>query len=103
MHGRPPSLSLTHSDCRFPRDLDPYRLPSGNELGCEWPLLQIIFFSSLTRSLISPFVEVSLFRGLPFGVGTARVFRAPGKLFIATRTRQAYSVVPLAVSSFSCV
>ncbi|KAI0255861.1 fungal-specific transcription factor domain-containing protein, partial [Lactifluus subvellereus] len=34
MHGRPPSLCLTHSDCRFPRDLDPYRLPSGNsELG----------------------------------------------------------------------
>ncbi|KAI0305891.1 fungal-specific transcription factor domain-containing protein [Multifurca ochricompacta] len=34
LHGRPPTLNLTHSDCRFPRDLDPYLLPSGNlELG----------------------------------------------------------------------
>ncbi|KAI0272482.1 hypothetical protein BC834DRAFT_966502 [Gloeopeniophorella convolvens] len=34
MHGRPPTLNLMHSDCRFPGDLDPYLLPSGNlELG----------------------------------------------------------------------
>lgn len=40
MHGRPPTLNLAHSDCRFPRDLDPFLLPSGNlELGCECSLL----------------------------------------------------------------
>lgn len=34
LHGRPPTLNLAHSDCRFPRDLDPFLLPSGNlELG----------------------------------------------------------------------
>lgn len=30
LHGRPPTLNLAHSDCRFPRDLDPSLLPSGN-------------------------------------------------------------------------
>ncbi|KAH9967272.1 fungal-specific transcription factor domain-containing protein [Russula dissimulans] len=29
IHGRPPTLNLAHSDCRFPRDLQPHLLPSG--------------------------------------------------------------------------
>lgn len=34
LYGRPPVLDLAHSDCRFPRDLEPHVLPSGNtELG----------------------------------------------------------------------
>ncbi|KAH9995576.1 hypothetical protein BJV77DRAFT_991058 [Russula vinacea] len=34
LYGRPPFLDLAHSDCRFPRDLDPHPLPSGkSELG----------------------------------------------------------------------
>jgi hypothetical protein len=36
LYGRPPVLDLAHSDCRFPRDLEPHVLPSGeSELGCE--------------------------------------------------------------------
>jgi hypothetical protein len=39
LYGRPPFLDLAHSDCRFPRDLDPHPLPSGkSELGCEQSL-----------------------------------------------------------------
>lgn len=30
LHGRPPTLNLSHSDCRFPQDLDPFMLPSGD-------------------------------------------------------------------------
>ena len=45
IHGRPPTLNIAHSDCRFPRDLDPYQLPSGNsELGCKQLLLGPAFF-----------------------------------------------------------
>ncbi|KAI0285848.1 fungal-specific transcription factor domain-containing protein, partial [Russula aff. rugulosa BPL654] len=34
LYGRPPVLDLAHSDCRFPRDLEPHVLPSGSsELG----------------------------------------------------------------------
>lgn len=34
LYGRPPILDLAHSDCRFPRDLEPHVLPSGSsELG----------------------------------------------------------------------
>ncbi|KAF8269849.1 hypothetical protein EI94DRAFT_1573121, partial [Lactarius quietus] len=30
LHGRPPTLNLAHSDCRFPQDLDPFLMPSGD-------------------------------------------------------------------------
>ncbi|EGN96533.1 hypothetical protein SERLA73DRAFT_93018 [Serpula lacrymans var. lacrymans S7.3] len=34
VNGRPPSLSINHTDCRFPDDLDPTLKPSGNvEMG----------------------------------------------------------------------
>jgi hypothetical protein len=46
LYGRPPVLDLAHSDCRFPRDLEPHVLPSGtSELGCEHSLfLQSVVF-----------------------------------------------------------
>jgi hypothetical protein len=46
LYGRPPVLDLAHSDCRFPRDLEPHVLPSGtSELGCEHTLfLQSVVF-----------------------------------------------------------
>lgn len=52
LYGRPPVLDLAHSDCRFPRDLEPHVLPSGkSELGCEnflYVFLESIVFRSLT-------------------------------------------------------
>jgi hypothetical protein len=37
VNGRPPSLQIQHTDCRFPDDLDPSIKPSGDlELGCEF-------------------------------------------------------------------
>ena len=50
LYGRPPVFDLAHSDCRFPRDLEPHVLPSGNsELGCEHTaFLESTVFRSLT-------------------------------------------------------
>jgi hypothetical protein len=54
VHGRPPTLNIAHSDCRFPRDLDPYQLPSGNsELGCKQLLLGPTSFQVLTPAISS--------------------------------------------------
>lgn len=56
IHGRPTTINLAHSDCRFPRDLDPHQLPSGNsELGCKRLLLVpiIIFFHVLNPTFSS--------------------------------------------------
>ena len=51
MHGRPPTLNLAHSDCRFPRDLDPCLSPTGElGLGCEWSLLGAYPFFNVTDS-----------------------------------------------------
>jgi hypothetical protein len=61
IHGRPPTLNLAHSDCRFPRDLDPYQLPSGNsELGCKQLRLARPVCQVLTR--ISSSVHAWKFR-----------------------------------------
>ena len=107
LYGRPPMLDLAHSDCRFPRDLEPHVLPSGvSELGCEHTLfLESIFFRCLTFFLASsPFVVVSLHCSLPQCISTTHRFRAPGELFIISRTRQAYPVIPCTVPpSFSHV
>ncbi len=50
LYGRPPMLNLAHSDCRFPRDLEPHVLSDGStELGCEHsPSLQPIVFRSIS-------------------------------------------------------
>ena len=57
LHGRPPTLNISHSDCRFPRDLDPSLLPSG-ELGhgCEWSLLGA---NSLFNAILHQFMRGS--------------------------------------------
>jgi hypothetical protein len=108
LYGRPPILDLAHSDCRFPRDLEPHVLPSGSsELGCEHPLfLESIFFRCLTFFFFSssPFMVVPLHCSLPQCISTTHPFRAPGELFIISRTRQAYPVIPCTIlPSLSCV
>lgn len=36
VNGRPPSLNIQQTDCRFPEDLEPYTSPSGEkEPGCQ--------------------------------------------------------------------
>lgn len=110
LYGRPPVLDLAHSDCRFPRDLEPHVLPSGkSELGCEHSLsvfLESIVFRSLTPFFFSfsPFMDVSLHCSLPQCISTTHPFREPGELFIIYRTRQAYPFIPYTVPpSLSCI
>jgi len=39
VNGRPPALSINHTDCWFPEDLDPVTKPSGMiEMGCKFYL-----------------------------------------------------------------
>jgi hypothetical protein len=104
LYGRPPFLDLAHSDCRFPRDLDPHPLPSGkSELGCEQFLFGVDYFLVSDFFLpISPLMEGSLLRSLPLSSSTAHIFRAPDELFIPSRTRRADPVIPVTfLSAFS--
>ena len=56
----------------------------------------------LIRFLTSSCMEVPVLRRLPFYIRSARIFRAPNKLFIVIGTGQAHPVIPIArASSFS--
>lgn len=47
-NGRPPALSINHTDCHFPEDLDSVTKPSGAvEMGCKFYL--IAFRASVLR------------------------------------------------------
>lgn len=81
-----------------------YRLAS-RSLAVSKIFLLLVFESHpdfLSLSLVSPLMEVSLRCSLPLGISTAHVFRAPGELFIPSRTRQAYPGIPFTfLSSFA--
>lgn len=74
-------------------------------LAVSTPFLELIGFRShLFSRSFSPFVEVSLHCSLPQCINTTHSVRAPGELFIISRTRQAYPVIPYTVlPSLSCV
>jgi hypothetical protein len=48
VNGRPPALSINHTDCWFPEDLDPVTKPSGVvEMGCKFCLTMTFPASAL--------------------------------------------------------
>lgn len=58
MNGRPPSLMIQHTDCRFPDDLDPCTTPSGElEHGCMFlahvhvsPLFSLLYVPAIVHA-----------------------------------------------------